>query len=159
MVIAGIHKGDNTHHQDQVICPVSLRPINKTASKEKNGFPSVIFSFDIVILLSLILDKILVRLSPHAHNLNKTKIHLLHLYLESNILCRDLIQVLLLFYNSFFFSNLDAATVLYLPQSWHCTCTFLYPLAVTLLLTIRIILLLHSGQSPTLLAILVLGRT
>jgi len=34
-----IHSGDSTHHQDQLMCPVSLRPINNTVSKPGNPMP------------------------------------------------------------------------------------------------------------------------
>jgi len=34
-----IHKGDSTHHQDQLMYPVSLRPINNTVSKPGNPMP------------------------------------------------------------------------------------------------------------------------
>jgi len=34
-----IHIGDSTHHQDQLMCPVSLRPINNTVSKPGNPMP------------------------------------------------------------------------------------------------------------------------
>ena len=34
-----IHRGDSTHHQDQLMYPVSLRPINNTVSKPVNPMP------------------------------------------------------------------------------------------------------------------------
>jgi hypothetical protein len=34
-----IHRGDRTHTQGQVICPVSLRPTNKTVNKPGNPIP------------------------------------------------------------------------------------------------------------------------
>jgi hypothetical protein len=34
-----IHRGDSTHHQDQLMYPVSLRPINNTVSKPGNPMP------------------------------------------------------------------------------------------------------------------------
>jgi hypothetical protein len=34
-----IQRGDSTHHQDQVICPVSFRPINNTVRRPGNPIP------------------------------------------------------------------------------------------------------------------------
>jgi len=34
-----IHSGDSTHPQDQLMCPVSLRPINNTVSRPGNPMP------------------------------------------------------------------------------------------------------------------------
>ena len=36
---AEIQRGDSTHHQDQVICPVSFSPINRTVSRPGNPIP------------------------------------------------------------------------------------------------------------------------
>jgi hypothetical protein len=35
----GIHKGDSTHHQDHVITPPNLSPMNNTAKREQNPIP------------------------------------------------------------------------------------------------------------------------
>lgn len=43
-----IHKGDKTHHQLQLMNPVSFRPINKIASIPGNDNPVPFVSFDIV---------------------------------------------------------------------------------------------------------------
>ena len=34
-----IHKGDNTHHQDQSILPINLRIINTIVSNPENPIP------------------------------------------------------------------------------------------------------------------------
>jgi len=38
-IIADIHNGDNTHHQLQVMYPVSFNPINKIVSIPENPIP------------------------------------------------------------------------------------------------------------------------
>jgi hypothetical protein len=35
-----IHRGDRTHHQDQLIKPVSFRPINRIVTIQRNPYQS-----------------------------------------------------------------------------------------------------------------------
>ena len=48
-----IHSGDNTHHQDQVIYPVSFRPTNRTVNKPAKPIPPL-DEFDVFDILNLL---------------------------------------------------------------------------------------------------------
>lgn len=45
----GIQSGDNTHHQDQSICPVNFNPMKRTVNNVPSPIPELLVVVDVAI--------------------------------------------------------------------------------------------------------------